>query len=195
VCTVLNWARPRDLSHYENFEHYHATFYQHVEALSVTPYAPRAVDRGLTGVMVSLLRLRGLELDPNVGAGRLVSAGDARAGSAVAALVARAWNVTEDTAVGDRSGQLAKSRVDKWVHEAQKGGRTLGYRTEKDGRTVGLLKPPGPEPWETFTTPTSLREVEPGVSLILGNLDTPETPRWQPARPAVGSVEEQETEV
>ena len=27
VCTVLTWARPRDLSHYETFEHYHATFY------------------------------------------------------------------------------------------------------------------------------------------------------------------------
>jgi len=24
VCTVYNWARPRDLSHYERFEHYHA---------------------------------------------------------------------------------------------------------------------------------------------------------------------------
>ena len=40
VATVYNWARPRDLSHYERFEHYHATFYQHVEALSVTPFAP-----------------------------------------------------------------------------------------------------------------------------------------------------------
>ena len=30
VITVYNWARPRDLSHYERFEHYHATFYQHV---------------------------------------------------------------------------------------------------------------------------------------------------------------------
>lgn len=26
VCTVFNWARPRDLSHYETFEHYHTTF-------------------------------------------------------------------------------------------------------------------------------------------------------------------------
>src|SRR5947208_6251333 len=33
--SVLNWVRPRDLSHYERFEHYHATFYRHVEALSV----------------------------------------------------------------------------------------------------------------------------------------------------------------
>jgi hypothetical protein len=53
VCTVLTWSRPRDLSHYETFEHYHATFYKHVEAQSVTPFAARALDRGLTGAMVS----------------------------------------------------------------------------------------------------------------------------------------------
>ncbi len=42
VFTVFNWARPRDLSHYETFGHFHATFYRHVEALSVTrsPTAP-----------------------------------------------------------------------------------------------------------------------------------------------------------
>jgi hypothetical protein len=57
VVTFFNWARPRDLSHYEGFEHYHATFYQHVEALSVTPFAQRALDRGLSGVLVSLVRL------------------------------------------------------------------------------------------------------------------------------------------
>ena len=54
VCTVFNWARPRDLSHYERFEHYHATFYQHVEGLSVTPFAARALDRGLSAVLVAL---------------------------------------------------------------------------------------------------------------------------------------------
>jgi hypothetical protein len=57
VCTVFNWARPRDLSHYERFEHYHETFYKHVEALSVTPFSARALDRGLSGVMVALMRL------------------------------------------------------------------------------------------------------------------------------------------
>lgn len=44
VCTLFNWARPRDLSHYETFEHYHDTFYKHVEALSVTPFSARALD-------------------------------------------------------------------------------------------------------------------------------------------------------
>ena len=55
---VLTWARPRDLSHYETFEHYHATFYQHVEAQSVTPFSPRAMDRGLTGAMLAVMRNR-----------------------------------------------------------------------------------------------------------------------------------------
>ncbi len=30
VLTVYNWARPRDLSHFEGFRHYHATFYRQV---------------------------------------------------------------------------------------------------------------------------------------------------------------------
>ncbi|GAC1455551.1 MAG: DISARM system helicase DrmA [Ktedonobacteraceae bacterium] len=68
VCVVFNWARPRDLSHYEQFEHYHATFYQQVEALSVTPFAPRALDRGLAALLTSYVRLSTTELSAN-GAG------------------------------------------------------------------------------------------------------------------------------
>jgi len=192
VCTVLNWGRPRDLSHYETFEHYHATFYQHVEALSVTPFAPRAVDRGLTGVMASLLRLQGLDLNANEGAGRLTSSGDAKAKAVTAALAARAWSVSEAVAVKDRTEQLAKERIDRWVYEAQKGGRTLGYKGKKDGDTVGLLKSPGPQPWETFTTPTSMREVEPNVSLILGGLEGVDAPKWELAATPRGAVQEAE---
>ena len=188
VCTVLNWSRPRDLSHYENFEHYHATFYQHVEALSVTPFAPRAVDRGLTGVMASMLRLEGLDLNPNEGAGRLTSSGHAKAKAVTEALAARAWNVSGGTAKA-RTEQLAKGRIDSWVREAQKGGRTLGYKAKRDSNTVGLLRSPGPGPWDAFTTPMSMREVEPSASLILGGLDGVDTPVWQPANPPDGDGE------
>src|SRR5260221_4359115 len=69
VISVYNWTRPRDLSHYERFEHYHATFYQQVEALSVTPFALRALDRGLSAVLVSLLRLHNMDLNPDEAAG------------------------------------------------------------------------------------------------------------------------------
>ena len=71
VCTVFNWARPRDLSHYERFEHYHETFYKHVEALSVTPFSARALDRGLSGVMVALMRLWDERLNANLKAGEV----------------------------------------------------------------------------------------------------------------------------
>src|ERR1019366_11976 len=71
VCTVYNWARPRDLSHYERFEHYHETFYKHVEALSVTPFSARALDRGLSGTMVALMRLWDEHLNGNLKAGEL----------------------------------------------------------------------------------------------------------------------------
>ena len=71
VVTLFNWARPRDLSHYETFEHYHETFYKHVEALSVTPFSARAQTAGLSGVLVALMRLRDQRLNANAKAGEL----------------------------------------------------------------------------------------------------------------------------
>ena len=43
VVTLLNVHKPRDRSHYERFEAFHAAFYRSVEASSVTPFAPRAL--------------------------------------------------------------------------------------------------------------------------------------------------------
>ncbi|WP_302621649.1 helicase-related protein, partial [Mycobacterium malmoense] len=57
VVTLGNWARPRDLAHYEQFRHYHETFYSQVEALSVTPYSPTSLERGLDGLLVSAVRV------------------------------------------------------------------------------------------------------------------------------------------
>lgn len=57
VVTLFNAARTRDLSHYESFVPYHRALYRQVEATGATPFAPRAVDRGLHGVLVALARL------------------------------------------------------------------------------------------------------------------------------------------
>jgi len=46
-------------------------FYKHVEALSVTPFSARALDRGLAGVLVALMRLRESRLNANIKAGDL----------------------------------------------------------------------------------------------------------------------------
>lgn len=183
VCTVLTWARPRDLSHYETFEHYHATFYKHVEAQSVTPFSPRALDRGLTGTLLSLMRLENAVFNPNDGAGALDKSDMALAANARDLLVSRAWTVSGEASVKDIALKELKERLDEWAKEAAKGGRTLAY--EKKGAasatTVALLKKPGIQPWDNFTVPQSMREVEPGVRLIMSTVkfDGGE-PAWTP---------------
>ena len=52
-----NWARPRDLAHFEQFRHYHETFYAQVEALSVTPFSPTSLARGIDGLLISTARV------------------------------------------------------------------------------------------------------------------------------------------
>jgi hypothetical protein len=165
VITVYNWARPRDLSHYETFEHYHATLYRQVEALSVTPFAPRALDRGLTGVLAALVRLEGPQWSADTGA-HDVDRRDARVQEAVDALAARAAG-RGDRATGERVRATLKDRLDRWAEEQRVEGRRLGYRGGQKGTVYGLLRPPGPERWHHWTTPTSLREVEAPTTLVL----------------------------
>src|SRR5690606_33665065 len=69
VVTIFNAARSRDRSHYENFIPYHQALYRAVEATSATPFAARARDRALHGVLVSLARLVVDDLADNSAAG------------------------------------------------------------------------------------------------------------------------------
>ena len=68
VLTILNIHKPRDRSHYERFAAYHESFYRSVEATSVTPFSPRALDRGLAGTLVALARQGHLAMTPAKGA-------------------------------------------------------------------------------------------------------------------------------
>ncbi len=68
VVTLLNIHRPRDRSHFERFEVFHQSFYRTVEATSVTPFSPRALDRGLAGTLVALARLGHAPMTPPKGA-------------------------------------------------------------------------------------------------------------------------------
>jgi hypothetical protein len=176
VFTVYNWARPRDLSHYETFEHYHATFYKHVEALSVTPFAAGSLNRGLTALLVSCVRLQGTEFNANQKASRI----DRRhpyVRTAIETILRRAelMGHSEVGFIQNLRTEL-NERLDQWLAEAQQtvGGRILGYEEQRDGVTVGLLHRPGLEQWDDFTCLNSLRDVEPDVGLIYhdGGLDT-----------------------
>jgi hypothetical protein len=174
VCCVYNWTRPRDLSHYETFEHYHSTFYKHVEALSVTPFAPGAISRGLTALLVSCVRHQGTEYNKNESAQRLDRQHPA-VQAAVDLIAHRAHLVGNGAAIEQQVRAELQERLDEWLAEAQKtaGGRVLAYDEKKDGVTVGLLHRPSLDPWNDFTCLNSLREVEPTAGLILddGNMD------------------------
>lgn len=169
VVTVYNWARPRDLSHYETFEHYHATFYQHVEALSVTPFSAGATARGLAALLVALVRLSGIEFNANERAMLLGgNRGHRYVTDAIAAIVRRAEHVA-GPAVADEVRQKLQRKADLWQRHAQRtaAGSQLGYQSRRDGVTIGLLRRPSIEPWDEFTCLNSLREVEPLTNLVL----------------------------
>jgi hypothetical protein len=169
VCTVFNWARPRDLSHYETFEHYHTTFYKHVEALSVTPFSAGATARGLAALLVSLIRQPGFEFNANDKAMLMASQrGHQYVTDAIEAITRRAELIAGPGAAEEVKQQL-KRKMDLWQRRAQRTaqGNQLGYETKKDGVTIGLLRKPSIEPWDEFTCLNSLRDVEPTANLIL----------------------------
>ena len=179
VYTVLTWSRPRDLSHYETFEHYHSSFYRHVEAQSVTPFSPRAMDRGLTGTLVSMVRLGYDKFTPNLGAGELKSTSDPDIVSAKNMLSDRAGKV-KNVRTEKLAEAMLQERIDEWAKEASRPARKLGYDTKRQqGDVAALLKKPGSDPWSIFTVPMSMREVEPGVRLVMEEKTLPSGPDWK----------------
>ena len=69
VVTIYNAARSRDRSHYEAFLTYHSALYRRSSPTSVTPFSPRARDRGLHAVLVAWARhtIRGLHENSDAG--------------------------------------------------------------------------------------------------------------------------------
>ena len=183
VVTLLNVHRPRDRSHYERFSAWHDSFYRGVEATSVTPFSPRALDRGLAAVAVALARLGIPELTPTLAAGAVEGHGAETA--ALARAVAERAQHHADGLPDDFGSHVAsrlQSLVDDWAklaHDAGSDGVSFGYaRGPGSGASTPLLRemidPDRDVLNETqlrFRAPRSLRDVEPGV--LLG-IKTPE---------------------
>jgi hypothetical protein len=72
VVTLLNPHKARDRSHFEQFKVYHQSFYRSVEATSVTPYSPRALDRALAATLVGIIRHSLDTMTPALGATQIL---------------------------------------------------------------------------------------------------------------------------
>lgn len=188
VVTLLNLHRPRDRSHYERFEAYHASFYRAVEATSVTPFAPRAIDRGIAAITVGLARHGEPALTPPLQA-EAVTAQRAKLGF-VADDVAR--RVEEHAKLTRPEADELKLRLrgrvtdllDEWSKTADRQihvSARLQYGHEESA--PALLKDPLdpgfaalPHHERKFRAQRSLRDVEASVPLWVKRLDFTDVP-------------------
>jgi hypothetical protein len=173
VVTLYNWARPRDLSHYETFEHYHQTYYRQVEALSVTPFARRALDRGLTALLVSETRHTRADWNPKPAAQTVPVLQPAF--EPIAASLRERAELVANKAAAAAVDALVADRRDKWSKQQAAPGVTLAY-ARGTGSEINLLKSAESGPWTVFTAPNSLREVEVGSNLLLREDDPSDDP-------------------
>jgi hypothetical protein len=183
VVTILNVHRPRDRSHYERFAFYHESFYRSVEATSVTPFSPRALDRGLAGTLVALTRQGHAPMTPPRGATKILEE-LGKLDFAVEALASRAAayaeTLPEANALRQRVRDRALDLLDAWnqiAHDLQTQGVQLQYQSET-GAAQRLLyeflnpelkKLPGRH--RKFRANRSMRDVEPSVNLWVKTLD------------------------
>jgi len=184
VITVLNVHKPRDRSHYERFAAYHQSFYRAVEATSVTPFSPRALDRALAGTLVALARQGHGPMTAPVGASAILSERQSL-DYVINTLAERASSHADMTAaeaealkqrVRDRSLDL----LDEWSRIAidlNKVGATLQYQTETGAAQRLLYEFLNPElkrqppRFKKFRANRSMRDVEPSVNLWLKTID------------------------
>lgn len=175
VVSLANWSRPRDMSHFESFRHYHETFYAQVEALSVTPFSDTAMERGLMGMLVSAIRVvdegQPASLSPAAGAGEVLSKLPA-AQSLIDRLIARAAPAAPDAQTLDRMRQKLLQRVDRWYDKAKEYDGALVYERPRKGQVEWplLISPETTVPIpadRVFVVANSMREVQPEFNLLV----------------------------
>jgi hypothetical protein len=148
VVTIYQWSRPRDLAHYESFGYDHATFGLRIEGITTTPFSDRALDRGLTGVLVTSMRHAGMAALPNVAASAVPLSG-AAVDELIRSIEQRAARVTHDQERAPApAGQLApaaRGATDgrAWLPARQRrGGPTPQPRRGRLGPVVGPAESP-----------------------------------------------------
>ncbi len=181
VVSLGNWARPRDLAHFEQFRHYHETFYAQVEALSVTPYSPTSLARGIDGLLVSAARVLQAAvtegLSPEREAWRIK---DQRTAVEVITerLKKRIAAAALDETATKRANDLLVNRLDRWTERAKRAAemhKTLVYeRTGEGGKYLPLIISPenakmsvGGSMEAPFVIANSMREVQPEINLLV----------------------------
>jgi len=190
VVTIFNVHKPRDRSHYERFAAYHETFYRSVEATSVTPFSPRALDKGLAATVVGLARQGHRPMTTPRGAMEILNE-RTRLEFVIQTLADRAYShsdlpPTEAERLRQRVRERAIDLLEVWAKVAQdyqKDGVGLQYNPAEAGAAKQLLYDflspevrnlPADHPRMKFRANRSLRDVEPDVNIWVRTLENAE---------------------
>lgn len=188
VVTIFNLNRPRDRSHYERFTAFHESFYRAVEATSVTPFSPRALDRALAGTLIALARQGYEAFTPPRGASEILNH-RAILDEVVDTIANRAAehrsfkSSAEANALRTKVRQQCMDLLDEWariVSDYKESSIATQYQTEIGGAKQ-LLYPfldaqlqSLPARHRKFRANRSMRDVEPEVNLWMRRLDNVE---------------------
>jgi hypothetical protein len=168
VVTVYNWTRPRDISHYERFRSYHTALYRFVEPTSVTPFSSRARDKGLAGVLASLVRQGDPALAPEPAA-KDFNPTDPWVQEVIEQVVQRAALLVGADG-GEETRAEMQGRIDDWVKltadDPTWSRRGHGMKPDPDDRWV-IDQQEERDRGGIFVAPGSLREVENEVHVHL----------------------------
>ncbi|MEU5514935.1 helicase-related protein [Streptomyces griseoaurantiacus] len=166
VAVMLNAARARDRSHYENFQHYHAALYREVESTSVTPFSARARERGLHAVIVALARTLIPAARPNESAGQVESYEHILRTRIKSLLLDRVRAVTPSEAEAVEQG--FEDFVGWWCQEADIHSGLL-FEPKRGSRAPSILKSYDDETEDREAWPTlwSLRDVDAESALFM----------------------------
>ncbi|GAA2999344.1 helicase-related protein [Streptomyces lactacystinicus] len=166
VAVMLNAARPRDRSHYEDFQHFHSALYREVESTSVTPFSARARDRGLHAVIVALARIMIPAARRDEDAGRIHLFREELRERIRPLILERVEHVSPEEV--PHVASAFDGFVQWWYDEAEVHGG-LCYEPKRGRPTPSLLKPyddalEDVEAWETLW---SLRDVDAESTLFM----------------------------
>jgi hypothetical protein len=186
VVTLLNIHKPRDRSHFERFEAFHRSFYRSVEAASVTPYSPRALDRALAAALVAQSRQGRDELTAPNGAQAILR--ERQYLDAVARQIAdRAAEHDSHLTPMERDTlrvsvlNRCRALLDDWhriADRAREEGSGIQYQRETATPPRRLLREfldpelSNLEPvYRRFRANRSMRDVEPSVEILINSLN------------------------
>lgn len=182
--TLFNIHKHRDRSHYERFFHYHQSFYRSVEVTSVTPFSPRALDKGLPATVVALARHGLPAMTAPKSASNVLTHFD-HLKFVVDTLSDRAAHyITRPPEESERIRQDLKRRIedlmDKWkkiAHELKGQNAQLQYNASEAGNATPLLHQfldaeleNLSKEYKSFRANRSMRDVESTVELSICRL-------------------------